>query len=133
MIFLNFFILYFFPLSLSRGLAKGFIFSIFLIFSFFRRRYAHSTFDLRGVGCRPPLLLQKKKKKTLYACWQPGSKGCKQKKNISGLFYSLLVSLSTYSYTTRKRRKTTRTHTYSSLLFKIKKCSFLFLRRRKTN
>lgn len=61
-----------------------FFFYYFLKKKFWRaRRYAHSTFDLRGVGCRPPLLLQK----PLYACWQPGSKGCK---TFSGLFYSIV-------------------------------------------
>lgn len=60
---------FFYFLSLIMNLRPGewfiitfffFCFYYFLKKKFWRaRRYAHSTFDLRGVGCRPPLLLQK--------------------------------------------------------------------------
>lgn len=60
-------IFYFSSLSLTTRFS--FSSSFFLCAS----RYAHLTFDLRGVGCRPPLLLRNPS----HACWQPGSKGCR--------------------------------------------------------
>lgn len=73
-------------------------------------------------------------KKTLYACWQPGSKGCK---NVSGLFYIYsqwrrqpTVTVTVHHHKKKKITHTnTNTHTIQLRLIiyvKIKKTVFYF-------
>lgn len=116
---------YSFFLSLSLLLWTWGLAWFYFFFSLFWRvhRYAHLTFDLHGVGCRPPLLL-----------WNPsmpaGNPGAKAAKH-SGLYTEQYSQWQRQLHSTiTRRKKKTHTHTpaMSYNLHESTVTFFLFLR-----